>query len=82
MRTGRRGDGDMKKSRRYKPYGDESGSGRTYKNIVPAPPRELDSSSSPVVRSSVESRSPKRKRIRELDSPEEHIGICAWWEAN
>ena len=74
MRTGRRDDGGMKKSRRYAPYADK----RTYKSIVPAPPKELDSSSSPVVHSSVQSRTPKRKRHREPDSPEEHTGNCAW----
>jgi hypothetical protein len=76
--TGSRGDGGMKKSRRHALYADK----RIYKNIVPAPTKELDSSSSAVVSSAVQSRNPKRKRDREPDSPEEHIGIYAWWEGN
>ena len=75
MRTGNRGDGVMKKSRRYTPYGDISASGRMYKNIVPAPPKELDSSS--VVSSPEDSRGPKRKRGKEFVSPEDDIGTCA-----
>lgn len=74
MGTGSRGDGGMKKSRRHAPYAGK----RMYTNIVPAPPKELDSSSAAVVSSAGPSRSPKRKRDREPDSPEEHIGICAW----
>ncbi len=77
MRTGARGDGEMKKSRRYPPYGDKSGSGRMYKNIVPAPPKELDSSS-PVVSSPVDSRGPKRKRGEEFESLEDDIGTCVF----
>src|SRR5579859_3493005 len=41
---------DLKRSRRFMPYGDRDGAGRTqYKNIVPAPPKPLDAKIAPVV---------------------------------
>ena len=57
----------MKKSRRFAPYGDKDGA-RTYKNIVPAPPKgsipPLIASTSQVDRQ----RSPKRKREEENET--------------
>src|SRR5579871_2528847 len=60
-----RGDGlgNEKKSKRYAPYGDKE-SFRTYKPIVPAPPRAGLDIKTPLVQSpdSLPPRSPKRKR--------------------
>lgn len=41
---------NMKRSRRFMPYGDKDGVGRTqYKNIVPAPPKHSEPKITPVV---------------------------------
>jgi hypothetical protein len=71
MRSGTRDvtNTEMKKSRRFMPYGDKDGSARTYKNIVPAPPKR----DTPVVTPLAEQtkpRSPKRKRDEDIDPVE------------
>ena len=61
----------MKKLRRHAQYEDQDGGlHRVYKHIVPAPPRELESSSSVAVAVNlpVESRGSKRKREGEIVS--------------
>jgi hypothetical protein len=52
--------GDMKRPRRYMPY-DDAGKGRTYKPIVPAPPRSIETVP-PAPPALPEPSSPKRKR--------------------
>jgi hypothetical protein len=69
MRSSHRDEGsaDMKKSRRFAPYG-ERDAGRLFKNIVPAPPKELETP--PVVSplsTAGSSISPKRKRKEDIE---------------
>ena len=61
-----------KRPRRFMPYDDRNGAGRTYKNIVPAPPRELTvqrPAMAPLVQH-LTPRSPKRKREDDYESEE------------
>jgi hypothetical protein len=54
------------------PYDDRNGAGRTYKNIVPAPPRELavkHPTIAPLVQH-LPPRSPKRKREDDYETEE------------
>jgi hypothetical protein len=83
--VGKDGAADMKRSRRFMPYGERDGSGRMYKNIVPAPPKGVDSPIAPVrIAASTQvsatgvtpvivpkARSPKRKREEEFDGYEQ-----------
>lgn len=85
IRVGKDGAADTKRSRRFMPYGDKDGFGRTYKPIVPAPPKEVDGTSTPVgitvstrVSATVvtpvtvpKARRPKRKRDDEFDGNEQ-----------
>lgn len=57
-RSSNREGSDAKRSRRFAPYGDRESIVRTYKNIVPAPPKEPPLTGS---------RSPKRKRELEIE---------------
>lgn len=63
------GSADNKGSQRFAPYGDKD-TGKVLKNIVPAPPKELDVApiafQSNVTGSSI---GPKRKRKEEVESP-------------
>ena len=48
IRVWKDGAAHMKRPRRYTPYGDKDGVARTYKNIVPAPAKGVDGTSTPV----------------------------------
>jgi hypothetical protein len=70
----------MKKSRRYMPYGDQSGR-LSYKNIIPAPPKETETTAvvAPVIAMPTpgEARGPKRKRDEDIEGTEsiDRIGM-------
>jgi hypothetical protein len=58
-----------KRSRRFTPYGDKD-AGRMYKNIVPAPRKESDTSSVVSPSNASGSSSPKRKRKEDIELPD------------
>jgi hypothetical protein len=70
---GREGSGNSeKRPRRFMPYDDRNGTARPYKNIVPAPPRDV-AMKLPTIAPLVEHltpRSPKRKREEDYESEE------------
>lgn len=89
MRSTNRGEavvGEMKRSKRYTPYGDRDRPGKLYKNIVPAPRRDVDKLSPPMVPmiSPSQQHTPKRKRDEENESPEyfDRTGIPIVWGIN